>query len=350
MPTSPMSFGGITMKMDTKAPDDVATRPSVDALQSAATNGSSNVHGTSSEDTPLPGFLRLPAEVRNDIYVLCLPHHQRMSSDLRHIDKADRWAKHYEDGSMSKFGAHPGSVPALLQTCRTMREDALPIYYSDNGFILDLDDHPDRDPSSYSNAVSWLTAMDALALAHIARFQFLGTVRHVKLCKLVLDGMPDYNEELPKSTLHPWSMSIGPDKIHYEVGTGASCKSALTAWFASVADQGNDFARRRSEKHISPEQKKVELITAVQILHDSLSVGRHVPVKSASPLKEWHLPVVARKFDRRRRGFRRQSSAPLQIYSPPPPTLPPSRGLLRGTLAFITDPTYIINAARNFLS
>ncbi|KAK4896381.1 hypothetical protein LTR27_005592 [Elasticomyces elasticus] len=316
MPTSPMSFGGIMMEVDTEAPDDIPARHSAGTPELAATNGSSNVYGTSSEESPLPSFLRLPAEVRNDIYLLSLPQGRRVSSDLRRIDKADRWARHYPDGSMSKFGSHPGSVPALLQTCRTMRHDALQLYYSNNDFVLDVDDHPDRDPSPYNTAVSWLTAMDALALVRIVHIRFTGTVRHSKLCKLIGDPLPEGYEDLPKSTLHSWNMWIHTEQIQYEVhvddGFG-SCKPALSAWFTSVADKGKDFVRRRADKTISPEQKKVELIAAVRRLHDCLSVARHVPVKSAAPLMVWHLPVVARKFDRRRRGFARQPFAPLQI-------------------------------------
>ncbi|KAK3644355.1 hypothetical protein LTR56_005448 [Elasticomyces elasticus] len=275
------------MEMDSKALNEVLVGHSVDPPQLAVAQDSSDVYGTSSEALPLPGFLRLPAEVRNDIYLLCLPQDRRVSSDLRRIDKADRWAKRYPDGSMSEFGSRPGSVPALLQTCRTMRHDALQLYYSNNDFVLDVDDHPDRDPSPYNTAVSWLTAMDALALARIVHIRFTGTVRHSKLCKLIGDALPEGCEDLPKSTLHSWNMWIHSEKIQYEVhvddGFG-SCKPALSEWFASVVDRGKDFARRRTDKTISPEQKKVELIAAVRRLHDCLSAARHVPVKSASPL------------------------------------------------------------------
>ncbi|KAK5690534.1 hypothetical protein LTR97_012087 [Elasticomyces elasticus] len=220
------------MEIDNTSPDNVLAGLSAGPPPSAITEDPSDVYGTSSEALPLPDFLRLPAEVRNDIYLLCLPQDRQVSSDLRRIDKADRWAKRYPDGSMSKFGSHPGSVPALLQTCRTMRHDALRLYYSNNDFVLDVDDHPDRDPSPYNTAVSWLTAMDALALARIVHIRFTGTVRHSKLCKLIGDPLPEGCEELPKSTLHSWNMWIHSEKIQYEVhvddGFG-SCKPALSA-------------------------------------------------------------------------------------------------------------------------
>ena len=75
-----------------------------------------------SKPSTKPPFLRLPAEIRNQIFVLALVEDEAIYITTR------------TDGLRSY--AHPLS-PALTRVCRQTREEAIPIYYGANTFKFD---------------------------------------------------------------------------------------------------------------------------------------------------------------------------------------------------------------------
>ncbi|TKA83231.1 hypothetical protein B0A55_02948 [Friedmanniomyces simplex] len=107
----------------------------------------------------LPRLQRLPPELRNLIYDLALPHGQHI---LPHTYKP----KAQNDFDHVYRPAVPitllASVPALLQTCRLIREDAYPLYLARNTFVLNLEGR-----GRYGETRAWLRGMDARHLFYV---------------------------------------------------------------------------------------------------------------------------------------------------------------------------------------
>lgn len=114
---------------------------------------------------------RLPAELRNRIYHLALVHDTaiRMEPPMRKMTRQeilDRQESHLrEHGTLlerdtieARFAdEHRGSQfrfvqPAFTRTCRVVRQEALPVFYGSNTFLLQGD--PD------AAGVAWLRALE----------------------------------------------------------------------------------------------------------------------------------------------------------------------------------------------
>ncbi|KAK3636528.1 hypothetical protein LTR56_014154 [Elasticomyces elasticus] len=95
--------------------------------------------------TALPGFLRLPPELRNVIYDLTLPDREYLSP-LPPVLRSKTQSS-LAEAYMYVYGlaplCHSAVPPPLLQTCRTVRNEAYPMYFGRNVFVLDVNEFED---------------------------------------------------------------------------------------------------------------------------------------------------------------------------------------------------------------
>lgn len=84
-----------------------------------------NQAGTATEEEP-PGLFTLPAELRNEIYRLVLLSQSRIT-----------------------IGARNHEQPALLRTCRQLREETSSIFYDENRFLTRVQDMRMVIPASH---------------------------------------------------------------------------------------------------------------------------------------------------------------------------------------------------------
>lgn len=113
------------------------------AAMVASTDGSVTVDDQDSD------FLRLPGELRNRIYDMALiADHQPIT--------AEPWTLYDKSGHLN------GLQPALARCCRSLRAEALPVFYSKNAFQLHVWPAKGR-----ANASRWLRAIGAPNRAHV---------------------------------------------------------------------------------------------------------------------------------------------------------------------------------------
>lgn len=85
-------------------------------------------------------LFRLPAELRNHIYELALTR--------------DHLSQIYHIGGDPKNLYSAGRQPALTHTCRAIRTEVLPIFYSGNSFVVGI-----KILEHAKHAFNWLMAM-----------------------------------------------------------------------------------------------------------------------------------------------------------------------------------------------
>ncbi|KAK5714287.1 hypothetical protein LTR17_017293 [Elasticomyces elasticus] len=136
----------------------------------------------------LPGFLRLPPESRNVIYDLTLPDREYLSPlppALRYKTQSSLAAAYGLDNSYASLAplCHSAVPHPLLQTCRTFRSEAYPMYFGRNLFVLDFNEFEDVEfggllgvcrlvkallrpttATRYSHTNKWLRAANAHAI------------------------------------------------------------------------------------------------------------------------------------------------------------------------------------------
>jgi hypothetical protein len=85
------------------------------------------------------GLLDLPKEIRNNIYELCLtvPEEVCMMAEFSELDY-DYELHITEDGSDRISSTRANFQPAILATCRTIHQEATPMFYGSNRFQLSL--------------------------------------------------------------------------------------------------------------------------------------------------------------------------------------------------------------------
>ncbi|KAK5721852.1 hypothetical protein LTR15_006445 [Elasticomyces elasticus] len=197
-----------------------------------------------------PGFLRLPAELRNIIYELVLPRDNFYVS-----------VRTTEPVYVMRCLAEPATIPALLATCRLIRNDTLPVFYGTNIFALRTGNKKD-----FRDTLAWLQSMDQRAVAGIVKLVVTGTtacVRH------------EYSHSFDISLEHlPESRRIAGGERYYAYGhISVPClpaDSRLRCGERTV----REFAQRRAgPETLSVEQTKFELIAMVEEVHKRL----HLP-------------------------------------------------------------------------
>ncbi|KAK3648928.1 hypothetical protein LTR56_003788 [Elasticomyces elasticus] len=110
----------------------------------------------------IPEFLRLPAELRNIIYELAL---------LRD--------KHYTAGRTASChecrNLEPVDNPALLATCRQIRDEALPMFYDTNSFNLWMGDWGSIfGENRFPDTLVWLQSLSAVTVASLTKLTMHG--------------------------------------------------------------------------------------------------------------------------------------------------------------------------------
>jgi len=126
-----------------------------------------------------PGLLRLPPELRKIIYELALPRieyiapftHDPSSIETAPDDETYYFAKHR--GLMQIHALHPFKMPSLLQACRLLRLEALPMSYGHNVFLLVL---YNVCGERYKRSLAWLKSTSARGVASIRHFIILAGV------------------------------------------------------------------------------------------------------------------------------------------------------------------------------
>ncbi|KAK3648930.1 hypothetical protein LTR56_003786 [Elasticomyces elasticus] len=96
----------------------------------------------------LPDFLRLLPELRNIVYDLTLPDREYLSPlppALRSKTQSSIAAAYGLDDSYASLAplCHSASPHPLLQTCRMVRDEAYPMYFGRNIFVIDFSEFED---------------------------------------------------------------------------------------------------------------------------------------------------------------------------------------------------------------
>ncbi|KAK3636520.1 hypothetical protein LTR56_014146 [Elasticomyces elasticus] len=116
----------------------------------------------SNEKAVTPPFLRLPAELRNTIYELVLPR------DKHYTPR--RTASSHECRNLE-----PVDNPALLATCRQIRDEALPMFYDTNSFNLWMGDWGSIfGENRFPDTLVWLQSMSAGTVASMTKLTMHG--------------------------------------------------------------------------------------------------------------------------------------------------------------------------------
>ncbi|KAK5699491.1 hypothetical protein LTR97_005619 [Elasticomyces elasticus] len=203
-----------------------------------------------------PGFLRLPAELRNIIYELVLPRDNFYVS-----------VRTTEPVYVMRCLAEPATIPALLATCRLIRNDTLPVFYGTNIFALRTGNKKD-----FRDTLAWLQSMDQRAVAGIVKLVVTGTtacVRH------------EYSHSFDMSLEHmPESRRIAGGERYYGFGhISVPCLPADSRLRCGERIVREFAQRRAGAETLSVEQTKFELIAMVEEVHKTL----HLPW--------WHRPL-----------------------------------------------------------
>ncbi|KAK5714285.1 hypothetical protein LTR17_017291 [Elasticomyces elasticus] len=197
------------------------------------------------------GLLRLPAELRNIIYELALP------TDNFYVS-----VRTTEPLPMMRCPAEPITIPALLATCRLIRNDTLPVFYGTNIFVLRMGNKKD-----FRDTLAWLQSLDQRAVASIVKLVVAGSTaceRH------------EYSHSFEMSL--PESQRVAGGEWYYGYGH-IHCLPADSR-LRCVERIIREYAQRRAgAETLSIEDTKIELIAMVEEVHMKLQ------------LPWWHLPL-----------------------------------------------------------
>ncbi len=112
-------------------------------------------------------FLRLPPEVRNAIYEAVLAMDTVRDLPL---------------GTHGLLGTHYAVPPALARTCREIRNELLPLFYSSRLFVIFLDTR-----GSFQKAISWLQSMGESNFALVRNIVLIGRANRSDLSDIMHD-------------------------------------------------------------------------------------------------------------------------------------------------------------------
>ncbi|KAK5686564.1 hypothetical protein LTS10_002684 [Elasticomyces elasticus] len=200
------------------------------------------------DDTP--GFLRLPAELRNIIYEMALPRDNFYVS-----------VRTTEPLHVLRCLAEPATIPALLATCRLIRNDTLPIFYGTNIFGLRTGSKKD-----FRDTLAWLQSIDERAVAGIVKLVVTGTTA----CE-----WHEYRHSFDMSLEHlPESRRVAGGERYYAYGhISVHCLPAESRLRCGERIVREYAQRRVSAETLSVEQTKFELIAMVEEVHMRLRLA-----------------------------------------------------------------------------
>ncbi|KAK4893580.1 hypothetical protein LTR27_008047 [Elasticomyces elasticus] len=197
-------------------------------------------------------FLRLPPELRNMIYELALPTHQS------YVPIAPSAPEAHAIVALSCF--RPIAVPALLATSRTIRTEALPMFYGNNTFNLGVgEDLSGSDEKQFHSTLAWLESTDPRGIASMTTLSVTGATKcvsekHVQMFAAEVD------------LVRPEPL-VETEKLFVE-GLSDCPRAAARMRFATKLVR--KYALRRATMEMSPEQAKVELVAVTNRAHKGL--------------------------------------------------------------------------------
>ncbi|KAK4959840.1 hypothetical protein LTR10_002728 [Elasticomyces elasticus] len=154
------------------------------AIRPTVTSTATLTHAQSDFYDPtasLPGFLRLPPELRNVIYDLVLPNHEYLSPlqpEFRRKTQHSLSTAYGHDDAYNSLAptCNTATSPPLLHTCQMIRNESSPMYFARNIFVLDINESDDISfrtfgdvfgttmawlrPTRYSKTMDWLQSVD----------------------------------------------------------------------------------------------------------------------------------------------------------------------------------------------
>ncbi|KAK4945853.1 hypothetical protein LTR10_014944 [Elasticomyces elasticus] len=208
-------------------------------------------------------LLQLPPELRNHIYELVLPKLLKLSPINPGLRQGARgqlmlYSEHH-DGPSRPVKPQPVTIPALLQTCRLLRADALPRYFAENIFMLVLD----NKDGACNYTIKWLEHTDARGLYYLKRPLIHCDVERVHGYKYFRYAFTTrVNASLPTK-----SFRVGVIR-HETPFQGPDDR------FAVAAQAIRDFARNRAILQPSQEEHKANWIKLARDVHDALQMSR----------------------------------------------------------------------------
>ncbi|KAK5690558.1 hypothetical protein LTR97_012111 [Elasticomyces elasticus] len=226
------------------------------------------------------GLLQLPAEMRNIIYELVLavllPNGRCVTTSYTVPPPSE------SPGDLASRNCRSGVIPALLQTSRQMRTEAMSIYFGRCLFFFAVHNRG----GEFAKTFAWLQSTDPRALSYINRFVILGYVEGVESFDHV--GRPcafEVDLFLPGSyaQLHHWDESLGTKRSNKRV-----CLARALI---------DDFAQLRATEVWTQAEHKAHLIAVVKEVHDVLQMSYMEHIES------WIGNMVAKMRDSRVAGM-----------------------------------------------
>ncbi|KAK4945827.1 hypothetical protein LTR10_014917 [Elasticomyces elasticus] len=241
-----------TSKLDRRP--DLENGPSTEHLsilawlsrQRATPSPTCHQHG----DYGLPGFLRLPAKLRNIVYDLVLP----TDSHLLALGRSSRRQANLECNCKEWIHGAYGCatrVPRLLQVCRQIRVETLPIFFGSNIFMLGVGD----DDDIYKETEAWLRGQDPSGL------------RQIRFASFYANAMRGRRNHL---TVHA-DLSLGnlvreAEMLHDRLGRPTKVE-LHSSRIETVLDA---LARSKGNKELHDAHYQVEFIEAINTSHNEV--------------------------------------------------------------------------------
>lgn len=178
------------------------------------------------QTTPSTGFLDLYAELRNSIYFAVL-----VNEDPLWVTATCR--SRLMDGTPAPLAA----IPALTQVCRSVRAEALPIFYGSNTFSVTL-----MREGNVARAKRWVEAIGDSAVAQIKELRlhgYVGTgvlVQEPPFCRVRIRKLQDGNVEVRNDTDPVWHLLLPPRSLQGRIEAFINEASNMHAALSKAAD------------------------------------------------------------------------------------------------------------------
>ncbi|KAK3648929.1 hypothetical protein LTR56_003787 [Elasticomyces elasticus] len=239
---------------------------------SGTRSGNKKRDSNNNKNTTTFPFMRLPPELRNMIYELALPMHQS------YVPIAPSAPEAHAIVALSCF--RPIAVPALLATSRTIRNEALPMFYGNNTFNLGLgEDLSGSDEKQFRSTLAWLESTDPRGIASMTTLSVTGATKcvsekHVHVFAAEVD------------LVRPEPL-VETEKLFVE-GLSVCPRAAARIRFATKV--AREYALWRAAKDMPNGRAKVELVGVMRKAHR----GLHPPWWTCVvKVKPWWVLLVA---------------------------------------------------------
>ncbi|KAK5737130.1 hypothetical protein LTR17_006913 [Elasticomyces elasticus] len=259
------------------------------AIRPTVTSTATFTRGQSDSYVPtasLPGILRLPPELRNIVYDLTLPDREYLlplPPALRLKTQSSLAAAYGLDDSYASLAplCYSAVPPPLLQTCRTVRNDAYPMYFGRNIFVLDVNEFDDislqtfftlprvvkallraSTATRYSNTIEWLRTANTHAIFCMRNVLVVDRVA----CGLTWHTRRSYNFAATVD-LFPVEEAV---QIHLQ-GQSDRRMIMVTNQVSMVLEE---FVQFNLTADMSEIRQKKELIATVRKVHDKAFQSR----------------------------------------------------------------------------